>query len=322
MDICNQSCSIGRPAVLRGENVNVGHYEQIFQPDCFYTRLVNRHHWLLPFYTTFNDLDLAWRSKGQRNAKPVGFILLHIFPINGMKLDIMLKQFTLNIPILLLSEIHETKEITSVLLIALEKKKKKKHLWRWHAFGRLWTGFFQTWHDHGYYQTLHFHAILSDSELHSKSQECEKAKMSATLISQSFQLIWMGFRSPLRLFSLINLMFIFLIQSIFKELTPSYVISFTKNNVGLFSDICDPMYLAESWCGGWDYSTLHFETSLDDLDLRSRSQLYKKSQTSVPIFSQISQWTWMKFSMLPQPVPLLKLMLNVFRTIDIQRGPE
>ena len=36
------------------------------------------------------------------------------------------------------------------------------------------------------------------------------------------------------------------------------------------------------------------------------------------IFSQISQSIFMKFSMLPQPVGLLKLMLNMFHMIFIQ----
>ena len=41
--------------------------------------------------------------------------------------------------------------------------------------------------------------------------------------------------------------------------------------------------------------------------LRSRSQLYEKSNTSVSIFSQMLQFIWMKFSMWAQPGSLLKL---------------
>ena len=45
-----------------------------------------------------------------------------------------------------------------------------------------------------------------------------------------------------------------------------------------------------------------------------------RNQTkSVPIFSQISKSIWMKCSLLPQAVGVLKLMLNLLRTICIQR---
>ena len=43
-----------------------------------------------------------------------------------------------------------------------------------------------------------------------------------------------------------------------------------------------------------------------------------RNQNFVSIFSQISLSTRMKFIILPQPVGLLKLILNVFRTIIIQ----
>ena len=63
---------------------------------------------------------------------------------------------------------------------------------------------------------------------------------------------------------------------------------------------------------------LSFDISLEDLDCHSRSQLYEKSKTLVFIFSEISQWIWMEFNLLPQPVGLLKLMLNLFCTSTIQ----
>ena len=34
MDLCNESCSSGLPAVLRDKNFNFGHYTQTFQPNC------------------------------------------------------------------------------------------------------------------------------------------------------------------------------------------------------------------------------------------------------------------------------------------------
>ena len=66
------------PAVLGGNNFNIGQYTQTFQPVCIHTCQTYtsyRHHWLLPFYTSFTDHDLAWGSQGQHKAKPLGFIL-------------------------------------------------------------------------------------------------------------------------------------------------------------------------------------------------------------------------------------------------------
>ena len=41
-------------------------------------------------------------------------------------------------------------------------------------------------------------------------------------------------------------------------------------------------------------------------------------QFQCPIFSEILQLFWMKFTVLPQPVGLLKLMLNLFCTSNMQ----
>ena len=56
--------------------------------------------------------------------------------------------------------------------------------------------------------------------------------------------------------------------------------------------------------------------SLDDLDFHS--QLHEKSKASVSVLSQIYVSVWVKFSMLSQPVGLLKLVLNLFCTSTIQ----
>ena len=53
----------------------------------------------------FNYLDLVWGSQGQSKAKPVGFIFSVSFQMIRVKFDEGLKQFKLNILILLLSEI-------------------------------------------------------------------------------------------------------------------------------------------------------------------------------------------------------------------------
>ena len=60
-----------------------------------------------------------------------------------------------------------------------------------------------------------------------------------------------------------------------------------------------------------------FSSSLDDLDLHY-GQLFEKSDTSVLIFLQIPQLIWMKCSLLPQPIGLVKLMVNLRCMINIQ----
>ena len=52
--------------------------------------------------------------------------------------------------------------------------------------------------------------------------------------------------------------------------------------------------------------------------LHSRSHLHEKLETSVLIFSQISQSIWVKFGVMPQAAGLSKLMLHLFHKIDIQ----
>ena len=52
----------GRPTA--GQNFNVGHYMQTLEPNYFHTCHAYRHSLLLPLYTAFTDLDLAWGSQG------------------------------------------------------------------------------------------------------------------------------------------------------------------------------------------------------------------------------------------------------------------
>ena len=115
----------------------------------------------------------------------------------------------------------------------------------------------------------------------------------------------------LRLIDLMNLILIlsFLISIQGRKPLCDFIIK--KFHIDLYSDIyrliCFNLLI--------ETVTLHFNYSLDDHDLHSRSQLCEKSAISVPIFLQNSQSIWMKFSLLPQPVGLLKLMLNLFRVI-------
>ena len=64
-------------------------------------------------------------------------------------------------------------------------------------------------------------------------------------------------------------------------------------------------------CDDRDHYALHYNISLDDLDHHSRSQSYEISKAWVFIFFKS---ILMKLCMLPQPVGLLKIMLNLFCT--------
>ena len=78
-----------------------------------------------------------------------------------------------------------------------------------------------------------------------------------------------------------------------------YLCDFIKI-LGLYLDIFKPISFKPNMM--METTSLHCDISLDDLDLHSRSQLYEKSKTFVPICLQISQSIRVKFSMLPQPI--------------------
>ena len=65
------------------------------------------------------------------------------------------------------------------------------------------------------------------------------------------------------------------------------------------------MDLIQAWFDCRCYCTLHFDTSLIDFDLDSRSQECVKAKTSVPVISQIFQLISMEFGV------LLRLVLLV-----------
>ena len=82
-----------------------------------------------------------------------------------------------------------------------------EELKRRRAFGHLRLSLIQTWYNYRFYCTLHFVTSLIDVDLHSRSQECEKAKTSAPVISQSFQSFWMEFGILWRLVGVRSLIF-------------------------------------------------------------------------------------------------------------------
>ena len=80
-------------------------------------------------------------------------------------------------------------------------------------------------------------------------------------------------------------------------------------SVGLCSDIS--RHIFQTWCDAILISVWMTLTFI-------QSQLCEKSKTPESIFLETSLSIWMKFSVLPQSVALLKLMLNLFCTSNIQ----
>ena len=100
MDLCDESCSSRRQEPLRWT------LHSNCSTNFFHTFHACRHGRLLPFRTIFTGLDFAWRSQGQREAKPVDFIFPHTLHLIRMKSDGVMKQFTLDNLRLLLSKIY------------------------------------------------------------------------------------------------------------------------------------------------------------------------------------------------------------------------
>ena len=94
-------------------------------------------------------LALIGGSQGQQKAKPVGFISLHTFQLNGITFDEVMKHLKLNIPIPLLIEIYVMREITAVLLTATKDFNIGMHV------RHLQTNLVQTWCNNCFYSTLY-----------------------------------------------------------------------------------------------------------------------------------------------------------------------
>ena len=112
--VMSQACLSGRPASeltgsLVWQKLLCWMLHTYFSTTFFHTCHAYRHHWLLPFYTTFTDLDFGWGSQGWCKAKPQGFVFI-------FKFDLVLKQFRVNILTLFWMISSETREITAVWL--------------------------------------------------------------------------------------------------------------------------------------------------------------------------------------------------------------
>ena len=99
MHICNESCPFGQLAVLRGKLFNVGHYTYIVQP--MHIGTIDMYHFILPSQT----LTLAGGHKVSTKQNLLASFFWHTFRLIGMKIDVELKHFKLNILRLRLSQI-------------------------------------------------------------------------------------------------------------------------------------------------------------------------------------------------------------------------
>ena len=100
---------VGPSAVVYDIIFEVGHYAQILNLFFFHMCHIFRNHRLLQLYATSSDLDLGLGSRDQCKAEPVDFILLHKFQLIKKKCVMVIKQFQLNILILLLTGIWRIK---------------------------------------------------------------------------------------------------------------------------------------------------------------------------------------------------------------------
>ena len=96
---------------------------------------------------------------------------------------------------------------------------------------------------------------------------------------------------------------------------PIYVISLNKSLPLAFIQTFTDWFLSNFV---WWWRLLNSTFSLDYLTLQGHSCMINKKTFFFSKFSRILLSIWMKFSMLPRPIGLLKLMLNLFCTHNIQ----
>ena len=199
------------PAILRSKNFNVGHYTQTFQPVFFIPAMLKgsidfyhfmQFHWPWPclgvtrtridFYHFILSLTLTLLGdhKDSTKWKLLASFSCTLFNLSGWNVIWCWSNSNWTSSYYFWARFSETRERTAVLLTA------SKNLWCWHVFRCLWIDLLWIWCDDRWYWTVHFDTTLPVKLTvtlikQSMPQECEKAKTSAPIISQSFQLIWM-----------------------------------------------------------------------------------------------------------------------------------
>ena len=93
------------------------------------------------------------------------------------------------------------------------------------AFSYSWIDFLQTWYDDEHHLILHFFftSVWMTSTFVQSHIYVRKIRTFVLLSSEIFQSIWMKFIMLWGLFSLLELLFLLFIRTIFKEENPAYV---------------------------------------------------------------------------------------------------
>ena len=199
-----------------------------------------------------------------------------------------------------------------------------------HSDRALWIDLIHTWYDDRSYRhqfcTLHFDTKLIDLDLDSRSQDCEKAKASAVIISKSFQFEWnLVYCWGLLVVWWASYSF-YLIHSDLKGENPACMILYPPPPspppkkphlkcwlvfIRLQTKFFQTCYI---WWKRPLSPTFWCQFGLPRPSFKV-TVVWEIKNFVCLIFSQIQVLIWMKLSLLPPPVGLLKLMLNLFCTI-------
>ena len=109
--LCNESCSVRRPAVLRGKKLLTLDIALKFSNNLLFTCHAYRHHWSTTLYHF--HWPWLWLGLQSQRRKPIGFIFSCICQLFRMKFDMLLKQLKLNTLVF-----NDIMEIPAVLLTA------------------------------------------------------------------------------------------------------------------------------------------------------------------------------------------------------------
>ena len=119
MDLWNESCPCvqtpGRPSWV-AKTLALIFTCKLYNHFFFHSSHAYKHYWLLPYYTTFTDLDLTLVHKVNAKQNLLASFSRTLF--NCWNLTMVLKQFLLNILMLLFIGISWKRGITAVLLFS------------------------------------------------------------------------------------------------------------------------------------------------------------------------------------------------------------
>ena len=148
----------------------------------FHTCHAYKHHWLQPFYSPFTNLDIAWRSKDQCKENLMASFSRTLFNWSGWNFIWCWSKSSWTSWYYFWATFKGTREITAVLWTVSKTFKvgMLSDVYEW-----IW---FATWCDDRYCCALHVDTSLTDLDLDSISQGCDKAKISAPINLTKFSI--------------------------------------------------------------------------------------------------------------------------------------